>query len=212
MTDEERLLHSWYLMEGLLKVDEETKSNMFLKSDDGVVRVIQTVVSSVLSVWHDSIYWKESYISTREDIELNGKNDILSEDLIRRSSLDTPIGTQINVEAFKSCLKELENSISNELQKDRLSACRDYYESKDGFSSYYNEIENDVLMIYRLRNLIAHNAVVPEGAINLYARKARFMSHFITCYILDKYESGKMIEKILIEAVLAAKLKSQRKS
>lgn len=212
LTDEERLLHSWYLMEGLLKVDEETKSNMFLKSDDGVVRVIQTVVSSVLSVWHDSIYWKESYISTREDIELNGKNDILSEDLIRRSSLDTPIGTQINVEAFKSCLKELENSISNELQKDRLSACRDYYESKDGFSSYYNEIENDVLMIYRLRNLIAHNAVVPEGAINLYARKARFMSHFITCYILDKYESGKMIEKILIEAVLAAKLKSQRKS
>lgn len=50
---EEQLLHSWYAMEGLLKVSNETKGNLFLNSDDGVIKVIQRVVSSAMGLWHE---------------------------------------------------------------------------------------------------------------------------------------------------------------
>lgn len=204
---EEQLLHSWYAMEGLLKVSNETKGNLFLNTDDGVIKVIQKVLSSAMGLWRQRILWKGAYISLREAIILENNGFGISDDLIRKSSLETPPGKSIDAESFKACLTELEQSVSHELLKDRLHACSLYYSDKDQLKKYIKEVENDILMIYRTRNLIAHNAVIPEGTISIYARKARSMARFITCYIIDRCGNGKTIDDILIELTLTCNLK-----
>lgn len=151
--------------------------------------------------------WKGAYISLWEAITLDNNGFGIPDDLIRRSSLDTPPGKSIDSESFKSCLTELEQSVSHELLKDRLHACSLYYSEKEQLKKYIKEVENDILMIYRTRNLIAHNAVVPEGTISLYARKTRSMARFITCYIMDRCGNGKTIDDILVELTLTCNLK-----
>lgn len=44
----------------------------------------------------------------------------------------------------------------------------------------------DVLQIYRLRNLIVHNAVYPHNIIDLYARKASY----ICGNVINKMQAG----------------------
>ena len=45
-----------------------------------------------------------------------------------------------------------------------------------GIKDFKNLVSNDVILIYRLRNMIVHNAVCPKFIIKLYAYKAQFIS------------------------------------
>lgn len=211
-TDEDKLLNSWFAMEGLLKVSEVTKENLELNPNDGVIKVIQKVVSSALALQYDEIYWREAYDGIRKLIADSDNHAGLSEELIKRASLNTLTGDEPDWSAFISCIEELENAVNDELIKDLLHDCRCYYANPAaGFKAYQKAKEIELLMIYRVRNLIAHNAVMIETTMDLYARKAYAMARNITTYILDRYVAGDTLEDILVGIVVKAQVKVQKK-
>lgn len=78
------------------------------------------------------------------------------------------------------------------------------------FNTDIKTISNDLLMIYRVRNLIVHNAVMIEPTMNLYARKTYAMARYITTYIMDRYVDGEKLEDILVGIVVKAQMRVHR--
>jgi hypothetical protein len=70
----------------------------------------------------------------------------------------------------------------------------------DGIKKKEKEIYNDILLIYRLRNLIAHNAVYPRYLIDIYANKAQSISGSIIRFLIERYRTSNCgLDEILID-------------
>ncbi len=77
-----------------------------------------------------------------------------------------------------------------------------FYEDGKCIKNKELEIKNDILLIYRLRNLISHNAVYPRYLIGFYANKVQKISSEIIRYLIEKYRKLNLgIDDILIDTI-----------
>jgi hypothetical protein len=75
-----------------------------------------------------------------------------------------------------------------------------FYKNEDGIKKKEKEIFNDIVLIYRLRNLIAHNAVYPIYLIDSYSNKVQNISGSIIRFLIEKYRtSNRELDDILID-------------
>lgn len=200
-TDEDKLLYSWFALEGLMKVSEQVKHSLPIKKDDGVIKVVQYIAKAILSIQKFHDYWCEVYTKTLYSIQDEFLSFHLSEDLKKRAGLNLNYGDKYDTKSFFACILELEEAISHQLFKNELHEVSEYYSSKKGFEDYARQIENDILVIYRLRNLIAHNAVIPSESLMLYSRKAYAICRYIIRYFIGSRTNRDVsIEKMIIDA------------
>lgn len=200
-TDEEKLINSWFALEGMMKIPEEVMHSLPLKKDDGVMKVVQYIAKATLSIRKFNTFWREVYAKTLYSIQDMSLSFNLSEDLKKRAGLNLNPGDKYDTKSFFECISELEDAISHQLFKNELHEVADYYSSGKGFENYAHLIENEILIIYRLRNLIAHNAVIPSESLRLYARKAYAICRYITQYFINQKTNDKItIEKMILDA------------
>lgn len=79
---------------------------------------------------------------------------------------------------------------------------QDFYQDDNGLRCKENQIKDDLLMIYRLRNMIVHNAALSCVNIVFYAREARYIAQQIIWYFIDHVSGEKTIDEIVIGAKL----------
>ena len=200
-TDEERLLNSWFALEGMMKISDEVMHSLPIKKEDGVMKVVQYIAKATLSIRKFHNYWIEAYAKALYSIQDELLSFNLSEDLKKRAGLNLNPGDKYDTKSFFACISELEEAVSHQLYKNELHEVADYYSSKNGFEDYAHQIENDVLIIYRLRNLIAHNAVIPSESLILYSRKAYMICRYIIRYFIDHKTNKKItIENMILDA------------
>jgi hypothetical protein len=60
------------------------------------------------------------------------------------------------------------------------------YTDPSTIKDYFKAVEEDVLMIYRLRNLIVHNAVISSFAVQYYSKKATYITQVVLNKLLNK--------------------------
>ena len=77
-----------------------------------------------------------------------------------------------------------------------------FYQNAEGIKEKANQISEDILMIYRLRNMIVHNAALSCVNIAFYAREAKFFAQRVIRYVIDMVGGDKTIEEIIIGAKL----------
>lgn len=199
-TDEEKLLNSWFALEGMMKVSDEVMHNLPIRKEDGVMKVVQYIVKATFSIRKFHNYWREAYAKILYSIQDKFLSFNLPEDLKKRAGLNLKSGDKYDTKSFFACISELEKTISHQMFKNELHEVADYYSSKKGFEEYTQQIENDILVIYRLRNLIAHNAVIPSESLTLYARKAYAICRYITRYFIDHRVNGNVtMDKMIID-------------
>lgn len=90
--------------------------------------------------------------------------------------------------------------MNDEVDKRELIKMGVFYEDVNGIRAFKNAICNDITLIYRLRNMIVHNAVCPEFQIKLYAYKAQFICGSLIQAIRFHYnKSGLDIDNALLD-------------
>jgi hypothetical protein len=95
---------------------------------------------------------------------------------IEAAKLNIQTGEKIELARFFKELPKLIAEVNDEIFKRDLIDLQSFYEDKKCIIDFKSLVSDDVTLIYRLRNMIVHNAVCPEFIIKLYAYKAQFIS------------------------------------
>jgi hypothetical protein len=103
----------------------------------------------------------------------------VSHETIKAAKLNIKYGEKAELAKFLKELPNLIAEVNDEVYKQELVKLQSFYEDEKGFSNFKELVSNDVILIYRLRNMIVHNAICPEFVIKLYAHKAQLISGYL---------------------------------
>lgn len=196
VTDEERLIHSWFALEGLLAIPEDIKECISPNSS-GKVDEIKSVVVALLGIAEFRYLWRSVYDEMLWRINEHGLN-YLPDDLMSRSGLAVKPGNNYRYEDFLCSAEELIGQVHDELLKDRLYAVSQFYTSIKNYDKVIKKLKDNLQNVYRYRNMIVHNAVVPINSTEFYAKLIYNISRYVVFTMLRKCTK----ENISIEQAL----------
>lgn len=200
---EDVLLYSWYAIEGLLKVGSQTQTEIIGGPNEVTsLKVIQEVVASIInkSYFHNhlrGIYGYYLYVTAQ-----NNNYYDLSDDVIKKAALNLTHGDHYRDADFLNAIPDMMGCINNDIAKDELADLQRFYQDGDGMRKNEQHIKDDILMIYRLRNMIVHNAAISCENITFYAQEAKFMAQSVIRYVLSHAAKETTIDDIVIGAKL----------
>lgn len=201
--DVDVLLYSWFAIEGLLKVEDKTKAEMADKNKEmNSLKVIQEFVTSIVckSYFYNylrSTYWNFLYLTNEHDNYYD-----IDEAVISQAGLNLKAGDHYRDSAFLNAVPAMIGCINDDIVKDELAQMGAFYQNEDGIKEKANQICNNLLMIYRLRNMIVHNAALSSVNISFYAREAMSIAQRVIRYVIDKAGGNKTIDEIVLGAKL----------
>ena len=171
---EDKLLYSWIALESILKVSNSIRVNINPK-DSSIINVAKVICSSVMA--RNKFYSYANNIYTHLVMTTQQFNNYygFTSKTIKSAKLNIQPGDKIELTKFFVELPRLITEINDEIFKRDLIALQSFYEDKKCIIDFKNLVSDDVSLIYRLRNMIVHNAVCPEFIIKLYAYKAQFI-------------------------------------
>ena len=200
------LLYSWFAIEGLLKVGNQTQTEIADKNKDvNSLNVIQEFVTSIICKSYFQSYLRETYRIFLYHTNLNGMYNNyydLKDDVIDKAGLNLKAGDHYKDGAFLSAVTDLTACINDDIVRDELAEMQAFYQSDEGIKAKASHIKDDLLMIYRLRNMIVHNAALSSVNISFYAREAIYIAQRVIRYVIDHIGGNKTIEEIVLGAKL----------
>lgn len=100
------------------------------------------------------------------------------------------------------------NSLNDEIEKDKLKEVYEFYRRIDSRNRYFDSLKNDLLMIYRLRNMMVHNAMIQYIGLDNYAKKINYIACVVLRYFLTylKNHPESTIFDFMVETVASGKV------
>lgn len=197
---EDKLLYSWIAIEGVLSVEQSISDTITDIQKSCKIDLIQFIAEAVVMKSRFYNNWRMAYYNLRQSIEYDDNFYDISEGAISRTGLMVKAGEKIPRSSFINGLSYIEKTINDEIKKNEIHKLSAFYKNKKGFNRCREQLQNDILMIYHLRNLLVHNAYCPQNIIDIYARKASFIAESIICKLQAGYaETSMSINELLIE-------------
>lgn len=199
--DVDTLLYSWFAIEGLLRINNQVQSEIVDK-DPNSLKVIQEFVISIFCKRYPFNYLRSTY---RNFIYLTNQHDNyydIAEDVIKNAGLNVKEGDRYKDGEFLNAIPELIECINDDIVKDELAELSSFYKSDKGLKDKADQLKYDLLMIYRLRNMIVHNAALTCVNLSFYAREAKWIAQLVIRYVIDHANGNKTIEEIVLGAKL----------
>lgn len=180
-TKEDILLFNWFAIESLLKVSESEKTLLIPKNKDGkgIIPVIQEISCAVIC--HDYFRYKvvDAYNDQVAKLTMNDNYYDVSKEAISSAKLNLRGGDKFQKNDFLNNIDKVIESCNNELVKDDLRDVKVFYQDKKPMDTLLNKLREDILMIYRLRNMLVHNASINDVTLSRYTKKASYISRTV---------------------------------
>ena len=201
-TDEEKLIHCWFALEGLANVGDDARD--CLQPDK--TKKFDTIMSMVYRILGQNVFknkWLYPYRGMMYRLyEANARLE-LPEDLKNRSGLDLLPGQAFKPKDFIRCAEELSNNVNDELLKDELLEVSEFFLSIEKYNEEIQKIKDNILNIYRYRNLIVHNAVIPAYHLEYYAKMVYSVCREVIVALLKRCtEADTTIDQVLLRNVI----------
>lgn len=201
--DVDVLLYSWFAIEGLLKMDSHTQSELLSKSKGAnSFKAIQEFITSFICKQYFRSYLRDTYRSIYFFTKHHNNFYDIPSDVIRRAGLDLNPGERYRDGDFLNALPDIISCINDDIVKDKLIQLQLFYQDDKGLRGKEAQMREDLLMIYRLRNMIVHNAALSCVNIVFYAHEARFLAQRVIRYVIDKASKSNSIEEIALETIV----------
>lgn len=203
---EDKLLFHWIAIESLLRSSDKTYHNIIIGEEEvSLLNVIQRISLSVMlcklfEKYYIDIYNSLFILTKHYDNYLKISVDLQSRIFPQNNDGKDYEKYLCN---FLNSLEELEENINNQLYKSKISSLREHflsYQDDKKMKAKELDFSNDILLIYRLRNLIVHNAIFPKYSIKYYANKVEIISGSIIKSLIEKNrKTNWSIDDILID-------------
>ncbi|WP_312418827.1 hypothetical protein [Epilithonimonas sp.] len=207
---EDKLLNYWIAIENLINSEYETIKNNFLEKDFKKIKLIQSVVSAnhIFKFIYD--YGWEYYY--HYDLIIRNKRfnkyEIPNE-IIEKANLQAKEGQIIYLRKFINSLEDIKKYEVNPFHSDKIDNLINFYNNNDFTMKVINkqikDINDDVLMIYRFRNLIVHNAHYDNALLPYYIWKIKEYSGNLIRVLIHEYTNKKSDLKTLLTNIFIKK-------
>lgn len=173
---EDKLLYSWIAIESILKVGDHIKANIITQENErNILNLTKRLCSCIMTRNRFYSYARNTYFYLIQATQQDDNYFDFSSKVIENAKLNLQSGDKINLADFFGNLSSIIKDINDEVYKCELIQLQSFYKDENGIKDFKNMVCNDVTLIYRLRNLIAHNAVYSQFQTKLYAYKAQFI-------------------------------------
>lgn len=206
---EDKLLFSWIAIEGLCSIDDNAKEKIVITRDsdktvtskdsnkkiDLIVKITKAIIMKSLFYYE----WLDHYLLFHDSVTNDNFYDI-PQNVISCIGLDIKEGELIPCAAFINGLPKLEKSINDEIKKNEVHELFAFYKNRKGFNEREQQLENDIRMLYFIRNMIVHNASFPQTIIDIYARKSLYIAEAIIKKLQSGYaETSMSLDELLVD-------------
>lgn len=206
---EDKLVNYWVSIENLLDFKISLQDGIISKNqkETPFSLACELVPPIIISNYIYNVGWElYGYLTNLlrsdkgEHIRLN-----IPENIINDCNLNFPLGTEISLRAFIMNISNLLPYISQEIIKEKIIYTDKFYSDphfcKTQIENRINEIKNDILLLYRYRNKIIHNAHYDNTILPYYVEKARKYSVLVCGKIASTYDidSKKTLEELFVK-------------
>lgn len=205
---EDKLLYSWIAIEGLCSIDDNAKRKILISKDsnktvsavelnkiDLITKIAKAIVMKSMFYYE----WLDYYYFFRDSVISDNFYDI-PQNIVSSMGLDLKGGELIPRAVFINGLLDLEKSINDEIKKNEIHDLYTFYKDRKGFDKRAQQLENDIRVLYYLRNMIVHNASFLKEKIDVYARKSMYISGAIIKKIQLGYaETSMNLDDMLVD-------------
>lgn len=167
----DKLLFSWYAIESLLKIPEDYRNSILSKDNYGMFGLVLDIIPPIISYnrFHhykyyitDWLYMNHKSYKNRYNIPIEVNRKLFNDNKTEYAVL------------FDN-LSDIIDNTTEEALSDELIPFIHFYEKKgNGIKSFENDIKNELIHIYCLRNRIVHDAQISDRQLNYYANRTLF--------------------------------------
>lgn len=205
--DEDKILNYWIAIENLFNSNENLINDIFNDSNRSKFQLIQEIVSSHQIFKKIYNYGWELYYHFKSKVFQLHPNDRIPKELIESAQLNHIVGETVYLKNFIKKLPELKEFENNLFIQEKIDSVVDFYNdskhTKHIIIQHIEQTKDDLLMIYRLRNLIVHNAHYDNTLLPYYLWKIKLFSGFLIRKFIDCHNSGKTSEDIIFDIFIA---------
>lgn len=184
----DKILNFWIAIETLFNTDfnglNNTNSNKFSQ-------IQKTISERQVFIFIYNYGWELYYYFKKKVFFLNNQSEI-PDNLIKSGQLRPREGEEIHLQNFIAILPELKNYESNLFYKHKIDSIISFYNdskcTKNEILQYIEQVKNDVLLIYRFRNLIVHNAHFDNNLLPYFVWKSRLFCKNLLVKFISSYE------------------------
>jgi hypothetical protein len=215
-TMEDKLLAYWIVIENFMNVTEDAlvqlipnqeKSSKFMIAKE-VIAAINT--RSVFyrygwELYHYLRYLTSSFQGGRKLLQL-------SEQTMEKTGLVIEEG-KVHLYTFVRELDKLEQEVDREIIKEKIIFAKDFYKNhnqlqKTMLETWNQNTQDEMLLLYRLRNKIVHNAHYDYTILPVYVEKARMFAGDILRFAIREHHQDHSInlENLILKALIEFKI------
>ena len=127
----------------------------------------------------------------------------LSNEIQEKSGLgERKAGTTIKLKDFISSISDIKNNCDNFVLIDILEELNSFYTNHQTAENIVkkkkHELRNELLMLYRQRNQIVHNASYDKNLMEFYIAQIKSITTIVLCTIVYSLKNAKSLEKVLL--------------
>jgi len=194
---EDKIFSYWVVLENLLRLKEP-----LLCKNESVCLLSKEIVSAHQGMrfiydmgW--GLYWYTRTLVNRSHGDR--KCLVLPSDIINKYNLNPQGPTTIYLEPFINNLEEIGKSVDRTIIKEKFEDTMRFYTdstfARKLIENYLKEIKDDILLIYRYRNKIVHNAHYDNTILPYYVEKIRRYAGDLLRTVIGRLS----IEEIVLE-------------
>ncbi len=202
--DVDILLYSWFALEGLLKLDNNIKMEMLDNAKEtNALKVIQEFVTSIFCKRFFYSHLRDTYRYYLYLTKQNNNYYDITDDVIDKAGLNINTGDKYRDEDFLEAIPDIMACMNDDIARDELAYVERFYKDDSAMKEKARQLGDDLLMIYRLRNMIVHNASFSCVNIGFYARESKYIAQMVIRYVIDHAVGKNTIDEIALEAKLS---------
>lgn len=217
---EDKILAYWIVIENFMNVSEDAlaqmvptkeKSSKFLLARE-VLAALNTKTVFYRYGWelfHYLRYLTSSFQGGRKFLNL-------SEELMKKTGLNVEHG-KVYLQSFIDELDSLEQEVTRDIINEKISFAKKFYKNenqlqKSMLETWKKNTEDEMLLLYRLRNKIVHNAHYDYTILPFYEEKARIFASQILRYAVEEHYQDPSIdlESLSLKAMVEINIMMQR--
>lgn len=199
----DKMLNYWIAIENLFNSKEDIKKDIFSDTNKSKLNLIQEIIASEQIFKFVYEYgWELYHYFSNKVSNLFEKTEI-PENLIKLGQLNPEVGTNIYLEKFIKILPQLRDYEKNLFILDKIDSVIKFYSdssfTKSEIIYHIEQVKNDVLMIYRFRNLIVHNAHFDNTLLPYFVWKTKSYCGGILRKFINNYQENYKLSDIIFE-------------
>lgn len=200
--DEDKMLNYWIAIENLFNKSQDINHNIFSKSNKKTFHLIQEILSSHQVFRYVYDYGWELHKYCEQKYSGFNSNTKIPKRLIEKAQLSSEIGKTIYLNKFIAQLPELRKYETDIFILEKIDLVIKFYNdssyAKKLVLEHIKQVRNDVLMIYRFRNLIVHNAHFDHTLLPYLVWKMKLYCGDIIREFVRHNSSGKELDEMIL--------------